>query len=95
MNVGGGAILIGLVLALLSFPSGRVFGIITALLGVILYFVSSSQEDKIFESIASPELKRIKEKKESLEKQKKKGTKQIEAKAKKEKIDQELDQDDP
>lgn len=95
MNVGGVAILIGLVLALLSFPSGRVFGIITALLGVILYFVSSNQEDTIFDSIASPELKRIKEKKKSLEEQKKKAAKQIEAKAKKEKIDRELDRDDP
>lgn len=65
------------------------------MVGAALFAVSSSQEDKIFETIAPPDLKRIKESKESLEKQKKKGAKQIEAKAKKEQIDRELDQDDP
>lgn len=54
--------------------------------------VASHQEDKVFDSVASPELKKLKEEKISLESQKKTITNQIDAKDKKGKIDQEFDE---
>lgn len=78
-------ILLALVFAIANLSSGITFGWVVALVGLVVVIVASHQEDKVFDTIASPELKSLKEEKISLESQKKTITTQIEAETKKEK----------
>lgn len=44
--------------------------VVVALIGLVIYFIGTGREEKIFNEIASPELKSLRKKKEALEKMK-------------------------